>query len=137
MDVVNNNLLILKKIKLEAGRIITYLPLFVSREFIYSETGWELVPVSDRRRIRRISLFYSINNKSAPEYLCDLMPLPVGSVSQYDLRNSNNYVIPNCRLEMIKQSFYPSTTRNWNNLNPEIRNSGNINIFKRNVKILL
>ena len=65
------------------------------------------------------------------------MPLPVGSVSQYDLRNSNNYVIPNCRLEMIKQSFYPSTTRNWNNLNPEIRNSGNINIFKRNVKILL
>ena len=65
------------------------------------------------------------------------MPLPVGSVSQYDLRNSNNYVIPNCRLEMIKQSFSPSTTRNWNNLNPEIRNSGNINIFKRNVKILL
>ena len=30
-----------------------------------------------------------------------------------------------------------STTRDWNNLSPEIRNSGNINIFKRKIKILL
>jgi hypothetical protein len=28
-------------------------------------------------------------------------------------------------------------TRDWNNLSPEIRNSGNINIFKRKIKILL
>jgi hypothetical protein len=59
---------------------------------IYSETLWQLLSI--RRRVRRLSLFYSIHNKSAPEYLCDLMPLPVGSVSQYALRNSNNYVIP-------------------------------------------
>jgi hypothetical protein len=65
------------------------------------------------------------------------MPLPVGSVSQYNLRNSNNYVLPNCRLEITKKSFFPSTTRDWNNLSPKIRNSGNINIFKRKKKILL
>jgi hypothetical protein len=53
--------------------------------------SWELL--SDRRRVRRLSLFYSIHNKSTPDYLCDLMPLPVGSVSQYNLRNSNNYVL--------------------------------------------
>jgi hypothetical protein len=58
----------------------------------------------------------------------DLMPLPVGSVSQYDLRNSKKYAIPNRRLEMTKKSFFRSTTRDWNNLNPENRNSGNINI---------
>jgi hypothetical protein len=57
------------------------------------------------------------------------MPLPAGSASQYDLRNNNNYLIPNCRLEMTRKSFFPSITRDWNNLNPEIRNSGNINIF--------
>jgi hypothetical protein len=67
-------------------------------------------------------------------YLCDLMPLPVGSISQYNLRNSNNYVLPNCRLEITKKSFFPSTTRDWNNLSPEIRNYGNINIFKRKIK---
>jgi hypothetical protein len=125
----------LEKLQLEAARILTGLPLFASRESIYSETGWELL--SDTRRVRRFSLFYSIHNQSAPEHPCDLMPLRVGSISQYDLRNSNNYVIPNCRLKMTKQSFFPSTTRDWNNLNPEIRNSDNINIFKRKKKILL
>ena len=55
----------------------------------------------------------------------------------YDLRNSNNYTIPNCRLEMTKKSFFPSTTRNWNNLNPEIRNSGNITILKEKLKYYL
>jgi hypothetical protein len=47
------------------------------------------------------------------------------------------YVLPNCRLEITKKSFFPSTTLDWNNLSPEIRNSGNINIFKRKIKILL
>ena len=79
--------------------------------------------------MRRLSLFYSIHNNSAPDYLCDLMPLPAGSLSQYNLRNSNNYVLPNCRLEINKKSFFPSTTRDWNNLSPEIRNSGNIVIL--------
>ena len=85
-------------------------------------------------RVFNASLFYSIHNKSAPDYLCDLMPLPVGSVSLYNLRNSNNYVLPNCRLEITKKSFFPFSTRDWNNLNPEIKNSGNTNIFKRKIK---
>jgi putative component of membrane protein insertase Oxa1/YidC/SpoIIIJ protein YidD len=51
----------LEKLQLEAGRIVTYLPLFVSRKSIYNETGWELVPVSDRRRVKKaqLILFYS------------------------------------------------------------------------------
>jgi hypothetical protein len=102
----------LEKLQIEAGRIVTGLPLLAIRQSIYSETGWELL--SDRRRVRRFSL-------------------PVGSVSQYNFRNSNNYVLPNCRLEITKQSFYPSTIRDRNNLSSEIRNSGNINIFKRKI----
>jgi hypothetical protein len=51
-------------------------------EFLISglRLDWELL--SDRRRVRRLSLFYSIHNKSAPDYLCDLMPLPVGPGSR-------------------------------------------------------
>ena len=75
MVVVNKTLDNLEKLQIEAGRIVTGLPLFASRQSIYSETGWELL--SDRRRVRRLSLFYSIHNKSAPDYLCDLMPLPL------------------------------------------------------------
>jgi hypothetical protein len=36
----------LEKLQLEAGRIVTGLPLFANRESIYSEAGWELL--SDR-----------------------------------------------------------------------------------------
>ena len=38
---------------------------------------------------------------------------------------------------MTIKSFFPSTIRCWSNLIPEIKNSGNINIFKRKRKILL
>ena len=58
-----------------------------------------------------------------------MKPLPVGSVSQYDLRNNKTDVLPNCRLRITKSSFFPSTTRNWDNLNPKINNSGNANTF--------
>jgi hypothetical protein len=46
----------IEKLQLEAGRIVTGLPLFASRKSIYSETGWELL--SDRRRVRRFSLLF-------------------------------------------------------------------------------
>ena len=123
----------LEKLQLEAGRIVTGLPLFTSRESIYFETGWDLL--SDRRRIRKLSMFYSIHNNIAPDYLCDLMPPLVGQQTQYNLRDNSNYVIPFCRLEITKNSFFPSATNEWNHLNNEIRNSPNINIFKRKIKL--
>ena len=35
--------------------------------------------------------------------------------------------------EFFKNSFFPSTINEWNNLDPNIRNSDNINIFKNNI----
>ena len=55
--------------------------------------------------------------------------LPVGNVSQYDLRNNNTDVLPNCRLRITKSSNFPSTTRDRDNLNPEIKKYGNANTF--------
>ena len=49
----------LEKLQLEAGRIVTGLPLFASHESIYSETGWQLL--CDRKKVRRLSLFYCIH----------------------------------------------------------------------------
>ena len=51
----------LEKLQLEAGRIVTGLPLFASRESIYSETVWELL--SDRRKVRSSAYFilFTIN----------------------------------------------------------------------------
>ena len=121
----------LEKLQLEAGRIVTGLPLFASRDSIYYETGWELL--SERRRLRRLSLFFNIHKNSAPEYLSDLMPPSVGQMSDYNLRNNNNYIVPNCRLEITKKSFFPSTITDWNGLDQTIRDSRNVKIFKSKI----
>lgn len=123
----------LEKLQLEAGRIVTGLPIFATKESIYFETGWELL--SDRRRYRRLNMFYLIHNGNAPDYLCDLLPPLVGNMTDYNLRNNSNYNMPNCRLEITRKSFFPSTINDWNRLSQEVRNSRNINIFKRKIKL--
>ena len=45
-----------------------------------------------------------------------------------------NYAPPHCRLDVTKKSFFPSTVSLWNDLSCDIRNSPNINIFKRKTK---
>ena len=52
----------------------------------------------DRRKHRRLNLFYSIHNNAAPEYLIDLLPPLVSGVSQYNLRNNDGYVVQQHRL---------------------------------------
>ena len=125
----------LEKLQLEAGRIVTGLPIFASRDAIYSETGWELL--SHRRKTRRLSLFYSIHNNTAPGYLCTLKPPLVNQISNYNLRNNNNYTVPFCRLSNTKKSFFYATINDWNHLSPVIRNSGSIGIFKSKIKSCL
>jgi len=46
------------------------------------------------------------------------------------LRNNDDYRDPRCRLSYYKKSFLPSTSRNWNDLDLQIRNSPSINVFK-------
>ncbi|XP_063446894.1 uncharacterized protein LOC134726421 [Mytilus trossulus] len=111
----------LEHVQLEAGRLVTGLPVFASREAIYFETGWQLLV--DRRKSRKLNMFYSLHNGTAPDYLCDVMPPLVGQVSNYDLRNSNNYVVPGYRLDITRKSFSPSTTIEWNSLPPDILTS--------------
>ena len=48
----------LEKLQLEAGRTVTGLPLFASRESLYFGTGWERLV--DRRKHRRLNLFIII-----------------------------------------------------------------------------
>ena len=60
--------------------------------------------MSERRRLKRHSLFLNIHNNLAPKYLSDLMPPLIGPMSDYNLRN-NNYILPNCRLEITKKNL--------------------------------
>ena len=56
----------LKKIQIEAARIVTGLSIYASFDSIYKKTGWETL--STRRKVKKLLLFYKIVNKEAPDY---------------------------------------------------------------------
>ena len=122
----------LERLQMEAARIITGLPKYSSFDSLYYETGLEAL--SERRRIRKLSLFYNIQNNNSPMYLKEIVPDMVGSRSHYNLRNSSNITLPKTRIKISHESFFPSTIRLWNNLSSEIRNCPSVSKFKLSIK---
>ena len=114
--------------QLEAARIVTGLPIFASSILIYKDLGWE--SLAERRKRRKLQMFYNIQNYNAPMYLCDLIPPTIQSTTAYPLRNGSDIIIPFCRLSNTYYSFIPSTIRQWNSLDPPIRNVDYIAKFK-------
>ena len=121
----------LEKVHLEAARVVTGLPIFASRESLYFETGWETL--KERRLRRKLSVFYKIYNDTAPEFLKSIIA-PMRRENPYNIRNQNDFTLPNYRLQMTRNSFFPSTINAWHNLEPEVRLSQNINQFKHAIK---
>jgi hypothetical protein len=89
----------LGKIQLEAARIVTGLTSYASLLPIYKETGWEKLSVRSEKR--KLSLFYSIVSGHSPDYLQDLLPITVCQTTNYNLRNSRNW------LSKLRQSSFP------------------------------
>jgi hypothetical protein len=82
----------LKKIQLDAARIVTGLPIFTKSEYLYAETGWETL--SERRYRRKLQLFFNIKCGMAPEYLRHLVPPTIQSTTIYrNLDNESNFLI--------------------------------------------
>ena len=74
---------------------------------------------------------YRIVNADAPAYLTDLMPNRVSDMSNYNLRNNQDFNIPFTRLCSFETSFFPSTLKLWNDLDPHIRCPPSLLQFKR------
>ena len=65
-----------------------------------------------------------------PPYLSSLVPPLVQNVSRYNLRNSYDTHTIASRTTLFYNSFLPSSIRDWNRLNPDIRNAGTLDAFK-------
>ena len=122
----------LDQLQLEAARIVTGLPIFASYILIYKELSWE--SLTERRKRRTLQMFYNIQNNNAPRYLCDLIPPTIQSTTVYPSREGSDIIIPFCRLSITCDSFIPSTIRQWNNLNPFLRNMESIAKFKTELR---
>jgi hypothetical protein len=66
----------------------------------------------------------------APQYLIDLAPATVDNRTQYQLRNSQHLDVPRTRIAAYTNSFFPSTTRLWNDLSNAVKNLPSIESFK-------
>ena len=97
-----------------------------SREKLYAELGWE--SLSSRRLSRRLTLFYKIINNLTPLYTKE--PIPPLQQSNYSLRNRDVIGRIKARTEKFLSSFYPNCICEWNKLDPEIRLSPSVAVFK-------
>ena len=121
----------LESVQYKAALAITGAIKGTSRVKIYLELGLE--SLKDRRWYKRLCCMFKIMNEGAPTYLTNLIPKPQQNIST---RNSN---IPtfHCRTDCFKYSFFPSTLRDWFNLDSSIRNSESIAIFKSKLLSLI
>ena len=107
----------LETVHLEAARVVTGLPIFASRDSLYFETGWETL--KERRSRRKLSVFFKIFNNTVPDFLTSIIT-PLRRNNPYNIRNQNDFTLPNYRLQMMRNSYFPSTITAWNNLDPDV-----------------
>ena len=118
----------IEKIQLEAGRIVTGATKLVEIDKLYKELGWW--KLSERRDLHKLFLFFKMNHGLSPLYLSNLLPLHVGELSTYKLRNADNYVGIHANTRAYAESFFPSTLQAWNNLPESVRPADTLAAFK-------
>ena len=114
----------LEKIQNEAARIVMGETKLASIQSLLSDTGWK--SLTSRREKHKLVLFYKMINSLAPEYHSSLVPPTVGNISQYNLRNETNLQTIPVRSQQYYNSFLPSTTRIWNSLPDNTKNSPSV-----------
>jgi hypothetical protein len=125
-----HTLKILDKVQKEAAKIVSGATSRCTTEELHTELGWE--PLAKRRKLHRASMMQKIEHGVAPNYLQDLIPNRVQARTRYSLRNTENRDVPLARISSYSNSFFPSATRQWNELNRETKVSPTPHSFKRN-----
>ena len=99
-----------------------------SREEIYQEL--ELESLQIRRWYRKLCLFYKFFKIEHPKYLFLLIPV---RCTTYATRTEGNISLIRKKQNFFKNSFFPSAIIEWNNLEPNLRNSKSISVFKEKI----
>ena len=101
----------------------------MSKEKIYQELGLEAL--RDRRWFIKLCLLCKILENENPKYLFSLIYI---RRLLYSTQNTRNIPLLNIKHNFFKNSFFPSTIIEWNNLDPHLRKSENFPFFKSNIR---
>ena len=118
---------LIERVQYKAALIVSGCWQGTSRTKLYDELGWE--SLSDRRWVRRLTLFYKILNGLAPLYLSP--HIPTRNEIGMPLRNRNNNACPPIRTERYANSFFPYTIKEWKNLSEEAKSKPSVQSFKK------
>ena len=112
---------IIESIQGNATLAITGAVRGTSREKLYQELGFE--SLQQRRWCRNLCCLLKIIKNQSPSYLFQLVPS----------RKSENISQLRTKHDFLKNSFFPSTIKEWKNLDPHIKKSKSISVFKSNI----
>ena len=124
---LSNQMEKLEAVQYSAALAVTGAWKGTSREKIYDELGWESLDL--RRWSRRLVLFYKNINHLTPDYTRS--PIPQRQESNYSLRRRAEIGQIRARTKRFKSTFYPNCLSEWEKLDPEIRGSRSVNVFKK------
>ena len=108
----------LESIQYNACLAITGAIRGISKEKRYQELGLE--SLQSRLWYRKLGKFYKIYESKSPHYLFKLIS---EKPHAYATRNVDNIPCFKIRHNFFKNSFFPSTIIEWNNLDPTLQNS--------------
>ena len=74
-------------------------------------------------------MLYNIIQGDCPVYLKEHIPILVGNVTRYPLRNCLNYRQIECHSTTFKKSFFVSGLNHWNNIDLAIRDLPSVSAF--------
>ena len=118
----------LESIQYNAALAITGAIRGTSREKLYQELGLE--SLQKRRWYRKLCYFFKILKGQSPDYLSKILP----SIRRaYNTRNVDYIPCFNTKHNFFRNSFFPSTLIEWNNLDINIRNSESYATFKKSI----
>ena len=119
----------LEKLNLDAIRTIIGAVRGTSHHKLYQESG--LISLRERRMRHKLMIYFKIVNGLAPSQLIERLPPLVSDHNPYHRRNPLERKVPFCRTELMKNSFFPSATIAWNDLNDSTKQAFSLAQFKR------
>ena len=114
----------LEKTQIQAAREVSGATVATKLSDLYNEVGWD--SLSARRKRSKLILFYKIVHGMTPMYLQELLP----NRSQPFMREASNFRSFKARTCIFNDSFMPSATRLWNNLNRNVKELPTLAQFK-------
>ena len=117
-----------EKIQYKAARIVSGAWKGTSRDKLYENLGWE--SLQSRRTTRKLCILYEVKNTNFPAYLKNILDnQEFTERSRYFNTATLKPFI--CKSKSFKLSFFPSTIRDWNNLDTDTKLSISKSSFKK------